>query len=451
MDPLFLNIINSDCNLALELSRIAEGQKMNQDKIIRLWNEFLEKGEYWSVIKEFPDYKVSNIGRVKNFKTGNFIADGSTAKCIYKRKYRTVKLNKNKGKTFKIFRLNILVASYFVPNPNENPVVDHLDGEKENNNSSNLEWVTYSENTRRWRERNHHKNEIEQYNREGILVRTWDAVKDITKELGYAEKSIRICCQGYRKTHKGFMWKYKYEKRETISEDDYKNNYVPIGTIKGWDFPSYKICKDGKKMANRFRKSVKNYSQEGYVTVHLYDSKKERHELCLHKIVNQVLLGGRYEDEINHIDGVRENSSPENLESVSHKENMDKRGKSLNQIDPKTGKIVKTFACISDAYKYFGKRVTGNIQSVCNGERKTAYGYKWEWTNDEDKIKERPVAKRNGKPVKKIDPESGETIATFSHVVDAYRSVGKCHSSFIQLVCNGKKKLAYGYKWEWGS
>ena len=59
--------------------------------------------------------------------------------------YHIVQLyNRDKYKNYKVHRL---VAITYIPNPYNKPAINHIDGDKSNNHVSNLEWVTYKENT----------------------------------------------------------------------------------------------------------------------------------------------------------------------------------------------------------------------------------------------------------------------------------------------------------------
>ena len=58
--------------------------------------------------------------------------------------YLTATLHKNG--TSKVLTRHRLVAKAFIPNPENKPCVNHKDFDRHNNNSKNLEWVTYSEN-----------------------------------------------------------------------------------------------------------------------------------------------------------------------------------------------------------------------------------------------------------------------------------------------------------------
>jgi len=59
--------------------------------------------------------------------------------------YKYVNLYRNKkGNKFSIHRL---IGQYFIPNPNNYPVIDHIDRNKQNNDINNLRWTTIRENT----------------------------------------------------------------------------------------------------------------------------------------------------------------------------------------------------------------------------------------------------------------------------------------------------------------
>lgn len=95
--------------------------------------EFDEKDEEWRGINEV--YSVSSFGRIRNDKR-NRILSGS----LHRDGYIFVTLF---GKQYPLHRL---IALAFCESADENKVVNHKDGNKQNNFASNLEWVTQQEN-----------------------------------------------------------------------------------------------------------------------------------------------------------------------------------------------------------------------------------------------------------------------------------------------------------------
>lgn len=95
--------------------------------------------EEWKSLDDFPNYIISNLGNVKNIKTNKYlVGDHNTMG------YRRVVL-REKGFSKRYF-VHRLVAYLFVEGYSENLVVNHIDGNKQNNVFTNLEWVTRSEN-----------------------------------------------------------------------------------------------------------------------------------------------------------------------------------------------------------------------------------------------------------------------------------------------------------------
>ena len=95
--------------------------------------------EYWRAVSVFTNYEVSSVGRVRNSKTGRVLkpSDNNWG-------HLQVVLAKNGStKTFKVHRL---VAETFIENPLSKRCVDHIDGNRRNNDIDNLRWASDSEN-----------------------------------------------------------------------------------------------------------------------------------------------------------------------------------------------------------------------------------------------------------------------------------------------------------------
>src|SRR6478609_8956229 len=101
--------------------------------------------EVWKPINsESSLYEVSNFGHVRRLpftnKSGTIDAGYLLSGSKSSTGYHVVKLKCTDG--YKNYVVHRLVAIAFIPNPNNYEVVNHLDGDKLNNNAWNLEWTT---------------------------------------------------------------------------------------------------------------------------------------------------------------------------------------------------------------------------------------------------------------------------------------------------------------------
>ena len=103
------------------------------------------KIERWKTIEEFPNYQVSDYGRVRRVTNGRgHTKAGRILKPFPKKEYLYVRLYPSNGQRH--FLVSRLVAKAFIPNPLNSPEVNHKENPKSNNRASNLEWNTRIEN-----------------------------------------------------------------------------------------------------------------------------------------------------------------------------------------------------------------------------------------------------------------------------------------------------------------
>lgn len=152
----------------------------------------------WKDIKGYEGlYEVSDKGEVRNYITKKLIVGD-----VNNFGYCRVKLYKNKKQ--KTFFRHRLVAEAFIPNPNNLPEVNHIDGDKSHNFKENLEWSSRTHN-----EREAHRLKIKQYKPFKVKfqngeIKKYEFAVDLANELGVSKRAVQNWLQ---KRNYGFLKK----------------------------------------------------------------------------------------------------------------------------------------------------------------------------------------------------------------------------------------------------
>ena len=174
--------------------------------------------EIWKSIQSYPDYQISNLGRVKSLSREIWTGRGyyTSKEVILKAQlgdggYLAVILYKNQ----KGFRRNIhrLVAEAFIPNPQNKRTVNHKNGIKTDNRLTNLEWSTYSENHKHafdtgLKNNNFLKKRVLMLSLDNNPLLCFNSIKDASETSKVNGSNICACCRKKVKTAGKYKWKY---------------------------------------------------------------------------------------------------------------------------------------------------------------------------------------------------------------------------------------------------
>ena len=137
--------------------------------------------EFLETIQEYPNYEISNLGRVYNRKKGTFrnLSDHGG--------YLTIQLTKG-ASNYQRYYVHKLVAKYFIPNPCNWKLVTHIDGNLHNNKHQNLKWVTRKNCNNKGGRKGHII--ILQKNKDSVTIQQFQGIQKCAEYLGKSYRTV---------------------------------------------------------------------------------------------------------------------------------------------------------------------------------------------------------------------------------------------------------------------
>lgn len=341
--------------------------------------------EIWKALPEEEKlslYNVSNLGRVKNIKSGKFLQASDDED----KGYLVSSLKRDGSDKRNMYPRHRLVAMAFLPRVPGKDVVDHINGIRNDNRVENLRWVDKQENAM-----NKHGNKgggksfpVIKKDEDGNVIQLYDTVMAATATMeGVSNNRLTYAIRNGIPLN-GFYWERHIEQ------------------LDGEEWKTIELESVSITVSNKGRVKTKHGITAGSkdCSGYMYACPPGYKRCTIHRLVCIAFHGPPNGDDntVNHIDKNRANNCPENLEWLSMKgqiihrgsttKTVTKMGRAIGQYDIVLNTLIKVYPSIVAASKATG--ICYN--TICNplrgktasGKEKTAGGYFWRFVDPDN-------------------------------------------------------------------
>lgn len=332
----------------------------------------------WYDLIEFPEYQINKNGEIRSLKRNSvrILKQYKTASG-----YMYISLF-NKDNIRKSLKVHRLVASTFISNPNKYPIVDHIDGIRDNNNVLNLNWVNQSDNVLKSNHSCNSRKSVIQYDMDGNIIHVYPSEANASSTFNLPRDTIGRYIRKERLWN-GYYFKYPEENSFPYkpTEDEVFKSLIYDGIL----YQLYTISNKGNILNVKTGKLKRATVNNGYPNVCLSINGKIK-RVNVHRLVATMFVERKSEDHtiVNHIDENKLNYHSSNLEWVTPKQNViysnHQRQKKVSQIDINTNKIIKIYSSLKEAAAGVDLKSSAAICECCKGKRESVRGFNWEYS-----------------------------------------------------------------------
>lgn len=417
---------------------------------------------YHKPIPGFDGYTASYEGDIYSWKKGR---PYKLAHFISGNGYRNVPLVPSKGNRGINRGIHTFTAKAWLPNPNNYPIVNHKDANKENNRVDNLEWVTHRENVLHARRnglgvkgRKVYQLDIS-FGYPGTIINEFKSIKEAAKKTGINNRTISQVCtaksgvrtDGYRagrKTAGGFGWCYKEDFGNLTESVHGCSRTVEQYTIEGKFIKSYSSLKEAAKAVGKSHSNISNVCTGKQKTcggfIWKYGKQKKRGKSDLENETKEWKILKRFPGHKISKDG--------RVYSISYRKTLvgsvRPDGRRSVTIADKDGKLITiaVYRLVAQAYlpnpnKY--KKVNhldhdpsnDNVENLewCDHRRDSQYTYDMELN-------------KQAKPVLQFSLNGKTIIKRYKSASEACK-VLKLPQGSLSNVLNGRNQTCHGFRW----